>query len=42
MHEVGKERLDGFFKRDAVGSEFVIFEVVIEIGRLEPVPTDHK
>jgi len=38
----GREKaLDRVFKLDAVRGEFVVFKVVLEIGRNEPAPVNH-
>ena len=39
--KVGKETLNGFIEGDAMLSEFVTLEVVLEIRWSKPTPIDH-
>jgi hypothetical protein len=40
--EVGKEGLDGLFKRHAMYGQFISFEVVFEVYWLELIPPHHR
>ena len=39
--KTGEEALDGFIEGYAMLSEFVPFEVILEVRRRKPMPLDH-